>query len=64
MDGDDEPEELDEGPDERDADLGWEGPERAPEPTLRQRARRALFTAITIVLLAAIILPLVITALR
>ncbi|MFQ5879591.1 MAG: hypothetical protein ACE5IZ_05410 [Dehalococcoidia bacterium] len=57
-------EELDEAPDERDADLGWGGPELPLEPTLGQRTRQALFTAIILVLLAAIILPLVITAMR
>lgn len=59
-----EDDERDEGPDERDADLGWGGPVLPPETTPRQRARRVMITAFILILLAAIILPLVVTATR
>lgn len=52
------------GPDERDADLGWGGAELRYGPSLWQRLRQAVFTAILLILLAAIVLPLIITATR
>jgi hypothetical protein len=61
-----EPEDDDsvQGPDERDADLGWGGPELRYGPSLKERVRQFAFTAILLILLAAIILPLIITATR
>lgn len=62
-DGEDQ-EEHDEGPDERDADLGWGGPELPPGPTLGQRLRQGAFVAVILLLLSAILFPLIITATR
>jgi hypothetical protein len=64
MEDDREDEDLAKRPDERDADLGWSGPDLSDGPTTAQRLRQYAFYAILVLLLAALLTPLIVTATR